>query len=51
MLRIVEHLVGEAGLDDRAAAHDHQPMGEQPGNAEIVRDDDRGESQLAAQTA
>ena len=37
MLRIVEHLIGQALLDHLAALHDHQPVRQQPRHAEIVR--------------
>ena len=36
MLRIVEHLVGESLLHDRTALHHHQPVRQQPRDAEIV---------------
>src|SRR5689334_10933605 len=49
VLRIVEHLIGEAALDDLAAAHDDKPLRQQPRHAEIVRHHDRRESQLAAE--
>lgn len=51
MLRIVEHLIGEPGLDDCAAAHDDQPMRQQARDPEIVGHDDDREPELVAQSA
>ena len=51
MLRVVEHLVGEAGLDHAAALHHHHAVGQQAGHGEVVRDDDRGELHLAGELA
>ena len=38
MLRVVKDLIGQAGFDHLAVFHDHQPVGEQSGNGEIVGD-------------
>jgi hypothetical protein len=51
VLRIVEHLVGQPGLDHLAVAHHHQPVGQQAGDGEVVGDDDRGQAQVGDQPA
>ena len=40
MLRIVENLIGESSLHDPSMTHDRDAVGEQPGNGEVVSDDD-----------
>ena len=42
MVRIVEHLIGQALFDHIALPHDHQPVGQQPHDRQIMGDDDCG---------
>ena len=47
-LRVIEHPVGEAGLDNSALFHDDHPMGEQPRYRQIMGDDDGRKAQNSA---
>ena len=51
VVRIVEHLVGQAFLDHLAALHHHQSVCQQPGDAEIVRDQHGREMEAVDQPA
>ena len=51
LARIVEHLVGQAGLDHLAALHHHDAMRQQPCDSEIVGDDHGREPELGDQPA
>lgn len=44
---VVEHLVGQALLNDAAALHDHQPIGEQPNDGKVMGDDDDSDTEFA----
>src|SRR3954454_1536843 len=46
LARIVQHLVGEAGLDHAAVFHHHHPVGQQSRDREVMRDDDGGQPKL-----
>src|ERR1700760_4798184 len=51
LVRIVEHLVGQAGLDHPTALHHHHPVRQQPRHGKVVRDHDRGETKFADEAA
>ena len=51
VLRIVEHLVRQPGLDHFATLHDHQPMRKQARDADIVRHDQHRQMQCGRQRA
>src|SRR3954453_16850463 len=48
---IVEHLVGQAGLDDPTTLHHHDAMRQQPRHGEVMGDDDGGKAELADEIA
>ena len=50
-LRIVKHPVGQTGFNDMAILHHHHPVREQPGNRQIVGDDDGRKPEIAHQSA
>ena len=49
MLRVAQHVLGRAGLDDPAEVHHRDPVGDVPRQAEVVGDDEYAETELAAQ--
>ena len=49
MLRIVQHLIGQSLFNDLSLAHHHQPVRQQSGNRQIVRNDNRRDMQLRNQ--
>src|SRR5579875_1663250 len=51
VLRAVEQLVCSAFLDDRAAPHDHDPVGHGPDQRQVVGDEDKRQAHLTAQLA
>src|SRR5271165_6068786 len=51
LVGIVEHLVGEAGLDHLAVLHHHDAMRQQTRDSEVVGDDHRREAELGDEAA
>ncbi len=49
VLRVAEHLLGGAGLDDAAEVHHRDPVGDVPGQAEVVGDHEDAEAEVLAQ--
>jgi hypothetical protein len=49
--RIVEHPVGQAGLDHLAVLHHHHAVRQQPRDREVVRDDDDGQAEIVDEAA
>ena len=47
MARVAEQLLGRALLDDPAEVHDRDPVGDVPGQPEVVRDDEDRHARLA----
>ena len=50
-MRIVEHPVGQAGLDHAAVLHHHHAVRQQPRDGEIVGDDDRRQAEIGDEAA
>ena len=48
---IVEHLIGQSGLDDPAALHHHHAMRQQPRDREVMGDDNGGKPEFADEVA
>ena len=44
-----QHLLDRAGLDDPAEVHDRDPVGDVPGQPEVVGDHQRGQAEVVAQ--
>ena len=49
VLRVAQHVLGGAGLDDAAEVHHRDPVGDVPRQAEVVGDDQHAEAEVAAQ--
>ena len=49
VLRVAQHVLGGAGLDDAAEVHHRDPVGDVPGQAEVVGDDEHAETEVATQ--
>ena len=50
MLRGGKDLLGRADFEDAAEVHDRDPVGDVPGQAEVMRDDHQRQAQFVAQS-
>src|SRR5262249_42413180 len=49
MLRVLQNLIGQAAFDDVTVFEHDRPVGQHPDDAQIVRDDDHRDAELALQ--
>jgi hypothetical protein len=47
VLRIVKDAIGQTAFNDLTVLHHHEAVGEEPGDSEVVSDDDRSQSKIS----